>query len=192
MRGETIPTISAPSPTNSSMKPKSRSESEEEVLAPAVSGDEAAFQAIYQAHSPYVRRLVLRLGGTRADDDMVQEVFIAAWRSLPAFRGESASRTWLHRLAVRVVWAGVKRREQPLWLDLDEARDVGRTPGSVEKRIDLERALDALPAGARAVLLLHAIDGYRYREIAERLDISLGTVKSQLHRARILLVESLS
>lgn len=168
---------------------------EDQSLAREPEGDDAAFRSLYEAQSAYVHGLALRLSGDRSvAEDLAQDVFVAAWRALPSFRGESAFRTWLHRIAIRVIWSGISREDRSMWLELDEARDVdaGSAPRLVDEHMDLERALASLPAGARTILLLHEIDGFRYREIADQLEISIGTVKSQLHRARNLLMEYLS
>lgn len=175
------------------MTQHNQADTEGQTLALALSGDQAAFRSIYDAQSGYVRDLVHRLSGGRGEaDDFVQDIFVAAWRSLPSFRGESQLRTWLHSIAVRVVWAHMRRPGEPLWVELEEALNVTRHTSAIEERMDLERALASLPAGARTILLLHEIDGFRYREIADHLEISIGTVKSQLHRARNLLMEYLS
>lgn len=136
--------------------------------------------------------LALRLCGDTADaSDVLSETFVRAWRALPGFRGESGPYTWLHTIAVRVWREGRRRRRHPM-LALDEAAygiaAQHETPGA---RLDLENAVASLPQGAREVLILFAIEGYSHAEIATMLGISVGTVKSQVHRARHLLLERL-
>ena len=118
-----------------------------------------------------------------------------AWRKLASFRGESAFSSWLHRLAVNLVlmerrsagrrWARVAAVEDPGALERG-----GEGPSPVWG-LDLERAVAALPEGARQVFVLHDVEGYRHQEIAELLGIAAGTSKAQLFRARRLLREML-
>jgi len=129
--------------------------------------------------------------GDDVADDLTQEVFIRAWQKLASFRGESRFGTWLHRLAVNLL---LTRRET---LRKREARAV--TGEGVLERIaavrqrssgtalDIEGALRRLPDGARQVFVLFDVEGYGHEEIAESMGISVGTSKSQLHRARMLL-----
>lgn len=125
--------------------------------------------------------------------DLVQEAFVQVWRSLPDFRGEAALSTWIHTIAVRTAIdraRGEARRE-----DREEvAREA--TPRAVrpadDARLDLERAFAALPDGQRRMLLLHAVEGYACREIAERMGVAIGTVQSQVFRARQKLKEALN
>lgn len=159
-------------------------------------GDVEAFAAVYRAHHPRVHALALRLARDGAwAEELTQEVFVAAWRALPSFRGESALSTWLHRLAVRVILRAL-RADARRAARLETAEAVERFAAEArrampETRLDLERAIAALPAGARTVLVLHDVFGWQLGEIAAAIGRSLGTVKSQLHRARKLVAEAL-
>lgn len=164
----------------------------------ARAGDVRAFERLYRAHLPRVYALSLRMTADpdRAED-LTQDAFVRAWDRLSSFRGDSAFGTWLHRLTVNVVLGDLRSRGrwQEETLD-DEARPVPprelRTaPVRVGETVDLERAVSALPTRARAVLVLHDIEGYRHREIAELLGVTEGTSKAQLSRARRLLREAL-
>ena len=159
-------------------------------------GDDAAFAALYDAHAAMVFALCLRLSADRvAAEELVQDVFVRAWERLASFRGESAFSTWLHRVAVNTVLAdgraGQRRRLRVqiaadfanLESDLDRAAPAA-DPGLA---MDLERAVATLPAGARAVFILHDVEGYEHGEIAALLDIAEGTSKAHLFRARRLL-----
>ena len=169
----------------------------------AQAGDQGAFAALYRDHVGRVYALCLRLEGDAGRaEELVQDVFVRAWEKLDGFRGESAFGTWLHRLAVnvvlgdrrsawrrsRVVLAGGGDDEAALAMDAG----AGATPpaGTAES-IDLERAVAALPAGARTVFVLHDVEGYRHEEIAAMTGIAEGTSKAQLFRARRLLRERL-
>jgi RNA polymerase sigma-70 factor (ECF subfamily) len=126
-------------------------------------------------------------------------VFVRAWDKLRSFRGESAFSSWLHRLAVNVVMNERRtsfRREQRVTPvaapeTLERGRGEGGGEGTVGLNIDLERAIAALPEGAREVFVLYDIEGYSHAEIADLTGIAEGTSKAQLFRARHLLREKL-
>jgi len=167
-----------------------------EVVRRAQAGDEAAFERLYRECAGRVYALCLRLTGSAADaEERTQDVFVRAWQRLGTFRGESAFSSWLHRLAVNVVLAerrASQRREQRVRPAEDPAalERPGR-PATAGLGIDLERAIAALPEGAREVFVLHDIEGYRHEEIAVLAGIAEGTSKAQLFRARRLLREML-
>ena len=162
--------------------------------------EDDAFTRFYHEHAPRVYMLALRLCGDSNDArEVLAETFVSAWRGLPRFRGQSSPHTWLHTIAVRT-WRGVLRRRNSgrpmVALDDDEA-DADSPYGVAAQyddpghRIDIEKAVAALPAGAREILVLFAIEGYSQAEISDMLGIKVGTVKAQLHRARKLLLERL-
>lgn len=161
-------------------------------------GDVQAFERLYRAHLPRVYALALRMTADpdRAED-LTQDAFVRAWGRLPSFRGDSAFGTWLHRLAVNVVLGDLRSRGrwQEEALDHEDRpappQALRTGPTRAGETVDLERAVAALPPRARAVLVLHDIEGYRHREIAELLGVTEGTSKAQLSRARRLLREAL-
>jgi RNA polymerase sigma-70 factor, ECF subfamily len=134
--------------------------------------------------------MALRLaGGDQAEaDDLVQDCWVRAVRVLSSFRAESALRTWLCGLLVNVR----RERIRSNWrmVELLDA-DSPAAAASDGPPVDLERAIAALPSGARDVFVLHDVYGYKHREIAHMLEIATGTSKSQLTRARALLRSSL-
>ena len=131
--------------------------------------------------------------GTRADaEDLLQEIFLLAYRKLPDFRGDSAIGTWLYRLAMNRCLDHLKSRQtraSDATTPLDEEKMPSRkvTEDGGIKRMDLERAIEQLPEGARAAFLLHDVEGFQHQEIASILGISEGTSKSQVHKARLKL-----
>lgn len=158
--------------------------------------DPGAFDRLYREHADHVYALCLRM---TADPELAatltQDVFVRAWRRLDTFRGESRLSTWIHRLTVNLVLD--RRRSESRRRAREEDADLADYLGAVrraspETRLDLERAIARLPDGARTMLVLHDIEGYAYEEIARLAGVALGTVKSQLHRARRLLKEDLS
>ena len=163
----------------------------------AQAGDVDAFELLYREHSPRVYALCLRLrAGDRSDaTELLQDVFIKAWRRLDTFRGESAFASWLHRLAVNTMLENA-RSEHRRTARVLPMEDTGRLAGAartsgIESRMDIESAIASLPKGARLAFVLHDVEGYQHQEIAEQLSVTVGTVKAQLHRARRLLRERL-
>jgi RNA polymerase sigma-70 factor (ECF subfamily) len=162
-------------------------------VARARSGDLGAFEELYRRHVDRVYGLCLRMTAdpSRAEDH-AQETFVRAWQKLDSYRGEAGFITWLTRIAINVVrgeWRSRGRhdeRERPL----DGTEAPIPSPGGTT--LDLERAIAGLPGGAREVFVLHDVEGYRHDEVADLLDVTPGTSKSQLHRARKLLREALS
>lgn len=161
----------------------------------AQGGDTSAFERLYREHVGRIHSLARRMAGTEAAEDLTQEVFIRAWEKLGSFRGDAAFGTWLHRLAVNWILSGreAMRKRQARHVSGEAVFPglAGRAdrPGL---RVDFEGAVERLPDGAREVFVLFDVEGYRHKEIARLLDISVGTSKSQLHRARMLLREHLA
>lgn len=170
----------------------------DEVIRRAQSGDETAFDRLYDEQVGRIYSLCLRMSGNRGEAErLTQDVFVRLWQQLPSFRGDSAFSSWLHRLAVNVVLQDRRSDERRTARvesidDLSEVRENRTERADHELRLDLERAIAALPYGARVVLVLHDIEGYRHEEIAQLCGIAVGTTKAQLHRARRLLRESLA
>lgn len=172
--------------------------SSDDTIRRAQAGDTRAFESLYREHSPRVFALCLRLsGGTRDEaSELMQDVFIRAWRGLGNFRGESAFSSWLHRLAVNAMLESVRseKRRVARVLPMEDpgTLNAAAVSASPDLNIDLERAIAGLPEGARMAFVLHEIEGYRHEEIAGQLGIASGTVKAQLHRARKLLIQALN
>jgi RNA polymerase sigma-70 factor, ECF subfamily len=169
----------------------------QERIRRAQAGDVDAFELLYREHSPRIYALCLRLkAGDRSDaTELLQDVFIKAWRRLDTFRGDCAFASWLHRLAVNTMLENARseqRRTARVLPMEDTSRLVGAARASgVELRMDMESAIASLPKGARLAFVLHDVEGYQHQEIAEQLSVTVGTVKAQLHRARRLLRERL-
>lgn len=158
-------------------------------------GDEAAFDRLYAATVPRVFSLCLRMAGdAERARSLTQETFVRAWQRMASFRGDASLASWLHRIAVNVALEDGRRRQR--WGRLVLASDdaVAAAPGRADDpalRVDLERAVAALPPGARRMLVLRDIEGHTYEDIAGLTGVSVGTVKSQVSRARRLLRETL-
>lgn len=140
--------------------------------------------------------LCLRLtGDAGAAEERTQDVFVRAWDKLRSFRGESLFSSWLHRLAVNVVMnerrTTIRREQRVTPVAAPEVLERGHGEPTIGLGIDLERAIAALPEGAREVFVLYDIEGYSHAEIGEMTGIAEGTSKAQLFRARHLLREKL-
>jgi RNA polymerase sigma-70 factor (ECF subfamily) len=179
--------------------------SEAEAIRRARDGDRAVFEYLYQLHSRRVYAVCLRMvGNTTEAEDLTQEAFLLLLRKIHTFRGESAFSTWLHRLAVNLVLMRLRKKSPTIVsieanADPDDetaspSMDIGAPDllleGSID-RINLERCIERLPVGYRTIFVLHDIQGYEHREIAEILGRSVGDSKSQLHKARMRLREQL-
>ncbi|MGE3273605.1 MAG: RNA polymerase sigma factor [Vicinamibacterales bacterium] len=157
-------------------------------------GDGAAFEELYTQHATRLYNLAYRMAGAAQDaDDLLQEIFLLAYRKLGSFRGESSLGTWLYRLGMNHCLDVLRSRQSRMSqqtdsLDAEDAMPVSapHTPvlGTVG-RIDLERAVAALPPACRAAFLLHDVEGFGHQEVADILGISEGTSKSQVHKARL-------
>jgi RNA polymerase sigma-70 factor, ECF subfamily len=163
----------------------------------AQGGDVSAFEVLYRDNVPRVFALCCRLAGDPAlAEELAQDVFVRAWQRLETFRGESAFSSWLYPLTVNVALSErrSRRRRNAHVLatdDLTPFEKAPERPARPEAAVDLERAMATLPPGARAVFVLHDVEGYKHEEIAELTGVATGTSKAQLHRARRLLREVL-
>jgi RNA polymerase sigma-70 factor (ECF subfamily) len=168
-----------------------RPEDEIRDVRAARAGDVEAFERLYRLHHARVDRLARWLLASSDVADVVQDVFVRAWRKLDGFEERAAFATWLHRLAVNVLLRARQGRHD--W----HARHAGDDIDGVEPivaadpavRLDLDAAIASLPGGARDVFVLFEVEGHSHGEIAQLLDISAHTSRSQLHRARLLLRE---
>lgn len=157
----------------------------------ARAGDLEAMRQLYERHASRVYTVVRRLAG---DDelaaDLAQEAWTNAFQKMREFRGDAAFGTWVHRIAVNT--ALTRLRQAARRRDLERGFDGASTLGNPDRwpaaaavdRVVLQRALDMLPDGYRAVLWLHDVEGYTHEEISARLGIAVGTSKSQLSKAR--------
>ena len=170
--------------------------SDAHLVALAQGGDEAAFQALFEAHKRRVYSICLRMTHSPADaDDLTQEAFLQVFRKIGAFRGESTFSTWLYRLAVNGVLMHLRKKrsqEGPLnegetsheeSLAHEYAQNDLQLTGTVD-RLTLNTAIAELSRGYRVAFLLHDVEGYEHNEIARMMNWSVGNSKSQLHKAR--------
>ena len=177
---------------------------EQELVSLSKEGDQDAFAQLVRDNERRVYHLALRMLGNPEDaEEAAQEAFLSAWRGLPAFKAESAFSTWLYRLTANLcidILRKEKRRREIVSihsLDDDEdgdpiqVADLRFDPESEATRHELQealaRGLDALSPDHRQVLTLRELGGLSYGEIAQRLRLEEGTVKSRIARARLQL-----
>lgn len=176
---------------------------EQRLIARARDGDQDAFGQLVTAHQQMVYALALRRLGDHHDaEEVAQTAFLKAWQGLAGFRGGSSFATWLYRLTVNACTDHLRRAGRDRAVvslddpDLPPPIDRAPTPAErAERRAEedaLHAALAALSEEHRTILLLRAVDGLRYDEIAARLGLTEGTVKSRLARARLRLREILA
>ena len=172
-----------------------------ELAARCRAGDADAFEELYRRHARRLFSLVFRMIGSAEDaEDLLQEVFLQAHRKLAGFRGESTLGTWLYRLTMNHCLDHLRGRQAKMSrstesLDREDAFEPAAhapiVPTAVS-RLDLERAIGTLPEGCKAAFLLHDVEGFEHREVAQILGVSEGTSKSQVHKARMKLRAKLS
>jgi RNA polymerase sigma-70 factor (ECF subfamily) len=180
-----------------------RIESDLDLVKHAQLGDSDAFASLFHRHKAKVYSVCLRLTNNTAEaEDLTQDAFVQAFRKLSSFRGDSALSTWLYRIAVNTVLMRFRKKalrqislDEPYTQDTrfihrEYGRKDARLAGSID-RIALTRAIAELPTGYRTVFLLHEVEGYEHQEIAELLNCSVGNSKSQLHKAKLRIRESL-
>ncbi len=173
-----------------------RTSSDYELAQAASKGDMGSFEEIYQRHNRRVYSLCLRMTQSAPEaEDLAQEVFIQLFRKIGSFRGDSAFTTWLHRLTVNQVLMHFRKRS----VKMEKTTEEGETPVQivagtenpmhmpVVDRIALDNAIAQLPNGYRTVFILHDVEGHEHEEVAKILGCSVGTSKSQLHKARMKL-----
>lgn len=156
-----------------------------------------AFAELLRRHQGKVRGLLLRLTGDRTlADDLAQEVFLRAYRGLAGFEGRARFSTWLYRIAYNVYLNHRTRSRElaalPAGFEAGAmAPETALSASRSDLRRDLDAAISALPDRYRAVVMLYYLEDVSYPEIAEILDLPLGTVKTHLHRAKRILRENL-
>jgi RNA polymerase sigma-70 factor (ECF subfamily) len=171
---------------------------ESETIRLAQQGDAAAFECLYRLHSRRVYSLCLRMVKDRSEaEDLTQEAFMQVFRKIQTFRGESAFSSWLYRLTANIVLMRLRKKKlnstslDQVFTCEDSSDRPGKAVGSADLRLtgifdraNLQRAVRHLPYGYKRMFILHDVQGYQHNEIAKILGCSVGTSKSQLHKAR--------
>ena len=163
---------------------------ERELVERCRSGDESAFQELVDRYKDLVFALIARTVQDRSRaEDLAQDVFLRIHRGLPYFRGEARLATWIYRIVANVCLQDPVR---PGAVSLDDERTREKvTPaasdrqfGDIELHDRLEKAIARLPANYRLLIAAHYLQGVQYEDLADALQLPLGTVKTQLYRAK--------
>jgi len=163
------------------------------LVARVQAGDVDAFEALYKQHAARIYSLASRMAGSPDEgEDLVQEIFLQAYRKLGSFKGDASVGTWLYRLAVNHCLDFVRSRRAKMGRVTDTLDAAGSfEPVSPREtplaRLDLERAIEQLPPGCREAFVLHDVEGFDHKEVARLLGIAEGTSKSQVFKARMKL-----
>jgi RNA polymerase sigma-70 factor (ECF subfamily) len=166
-------------------------------ITQAQAGDREAFCELVRCYRPRVINVIYHLyGDANRAEDVAQEAFIRAWQHLPHLQPHSSFRNWLYRIAVNAALDSSRREKAAIDIDAFEMAAPGESlEAGLEKQERvrvIQQAVLSLPEASRAVIILREYEGLSYREIAEALDISMGTVMSRLNYARTRLSEMLS
>jgi RNA polymerase sigma-70 factor, ECF subfamily len=159
------------------------------IIRRALDGDEAALRALWTRHAPHIDMVVRRLVGPDPDlaADIAQEVWIQIFRALPSYRGDSQFGTWAHRIAVNRTLNALRKTRRLANLETEVHEDSASIEPDHDRSFvaeSIEKAAAQLSPGARAVFMLHDVEGYTHEEIAAELGITAGGSKSQLFKAR--------
>ncbi len=188
-----LPSIVTPSKATETVD---ASETDFALAQKASMGNVAAFELIYSRYHRRTYSLCLRMMQSATEaEDLTQEVFIQLFRKVGSFRGDSAFSTWLHRMTINQVLMHFRRRGVKNELTTDDGEmpeqivrgSENRNKMQILDRIALDKAIAQLPNGYRTVFVLHDVEGFEHEEIANMLKLSVGTSKSQLHKARLKL-----
>ena len=172
--------------------PKRSAEADRVLVEAAARGSREAFDELVRRHQVAIVNLVRVLTSGCADaEDLAQDVFVRAWKSLRTFRGDSAFRTWIHRVAINVVRTDRAKRGKAIRL-FRQPHEQDPEPPAVDAPVDthlarrqaIDRALATLPDELRTAVTLRDLQGLDYQEIASLLGVPIGTVESRIFRAR--------
>ena len=167
--------------------------SAEDLVARCQAGDVEAFETIYRQHASRLYTLACRMAGSPEDgEDLLQEIFLQAYRKLGSFKGDATLGTWLYRLALNHCLDYVRsRRAKMNRLTSAIEGEIACEPAARREtpiaRLDLERAVERLPEGCREAFVLHDVEGFDHKEVGKLLGIAEGTSKSQVFKARMKL-----
>ena len=154
----------------------------------AIQGDERAMRQLWSQHAPHIDAVVRRLvGDPDLAADVAPEVWIQIFKALPTYRGDAQFGTWAHRIAVNRTLNALRRSRRIAKVETEIDDDIATVDHDAERSLlmaSIQEAALKLAPGARAVFMLHDVEGYTHEEIATELGITAGGSKSQLFKAR--------
>jgi RNA polymerase sigma-70 factor, ECF subfamily len=187
--------IGAGDPSESSGSSRATSSGDRDLAARVLAGDREAFEGLYRQHAHRLYNLAFRMTGGADAEDLLQDVFLQAYRKLGSYKGDSSLGTWLYRLTMNLCLDHLRSKQGKMGqvtdsLDEEDAAPVAspfRPAEANNARLDLEQAIAQLPPSYRSAFVLHDVEGYQHDEIAGILGIAEGSSKSLLHKARLRL-----
>lgn len=177
---------------------------ENKLIERATSGDPAAFNRLMEMHEKRMYAVALRMFGNREDaQDSLQEAMLRVYRSIGGFKGQSSFGTWVYRITMNTCLDEIRRKKNKQSASLDNMLDQGWAPtdegASPEKRVmqqemrkSIAQSIQELPEDMRSAIIMRDVHGYSYEEIADTLNVNVGTIKSRISRGREKLREKLS
>ena len=176
---------------------------ERKLIERASAGDPSAFNRLMETHEKRMYAVALRMCANREDaQDCLQEAMLRVYRAISGFKGQSTFSTWVYRITMNTCLDELRRKKNKQNTSLDNLLDMGWSPADEddtperhavrsEARRRLHGAIRELPDDMRAAIVLRDIQGLSYEEIAQTLDINVGTIKSRISRGREKLREKL-
>ena len=158
-------------------------ENERELIRRCQEGDLSAYEVVYRRHHQALLRVAVRMLGQREDaEDAVQTAFIRLHRSIHKYRFEASFGTYLMRIAINCCYDALAARSRDKREQIDAVETV--QPYTADLRLQLEQAISVLPERMRACFVLFAVEGFPQREVADMMDVSIGTVKAHISQAK--------
>ena len=191
---ESAPMLPAPALADPRPRVATSLTDDAQLIAACRRGEARAMERLYHQYKRRVFGMAHRIVGPSDAEEVAQEVFVRVFRGLAAFRGDSALSTWIYRLTVNASLSHLAKRGRRHEVGDDGLTDLPAPPtaerdSALAARI--EAALAQLPAGYRAILVLHDVEGLSHEECSAILECRVGTCKSQLHKARARMRELL-
>ena len=177
---------------------------ENKLIERASGGDPAAFNRLMEMHEKRMYAVALRMCGNREDaQDCLQEAMLRVYRAIGSFKGQSSFGTWVYRITMNTCLDELRRKKNKQSTSLDNMLDQGWSPTDdsaspekkvmqIEMRKSISKSIQELPEDMRSAVIMRDIHGYSYDEIADMLNVNVGTIKSRISRGREKLREKLS
>jgi len=170
--------------------------SDEQLIQRCLDGDNSAYKILYEQHKVSLFNVAMRIVHNAQDaEDALQETFVKIFKALPNFKGECKFSTWIYRILLNTCFTSLKQKKSITEkfdnLPIDQLKNFSGQDQNPVANVILEQELGALPVGYRTVFILHEVEGFSHEEIAEMLEIRIGTSKSQLSKARKVLKKRL-
>lgn len=169
---------------------------EQGLIQRCLSGELSAYRELYEQHKEIMYNVALRILRNIPDaEDALQETFVRIFKALPGFKGESKLSTWIYQILLNTCFSSLKQKKlfvarfiSSSKFDLEKVTEPNENP---DVSFILEQEISALPLGYRTVFVLHEVEGFGHEEIAQMLEITIGTSKSQLFKAKKILQKKL-